>query len=333
LNENKNNLNNNILITGGAGYIGSCLALYLKKKYRITILDKKKCKNLIINTCNLLDLKKLNHILNKDKPKLIIHLAAQSLVDETINKKKYYQNNILATKNLITAMKNHNLTNLIFSSTAAVYKYSGKILSENDTIQPKSTYAKTKLKCEKIIKDSKINSIILRFFNVCSSLKINNKIIGEFHNPETHLIPTIVYKNLLQKKFYIYGNNYKTQDGTCIRDYIHIKDICSAIDKSINYLFRNNKKFQIINIGSSSRNTNLETLQEIEKITKIKNIYTIEDRRKGDVDLLVCSNSKAKKLLNWQPKNSAIKKIIKDEILWVKHLIKNKQFRKFKNYL
>ena len=103
--------------------------------------------------------------------------------------------------------------------------------------------------------------------------------------------------------------------------------------KSINYLFRNNKKFQIINIGSSSRNTNLETLQEIEKITKIKNIYTIEDRRKGDVDLLVCSNSKAKKLLNWQPKNSAIKKIIKDEILWVKHLIKNKQFRKFKNYL
>ena len=332
MNENKNNLNNNILITGGAGYIGSCLALYLKKKYRITILDKKKSKNLI-NTCNLLDLKKLNHILNKYKPKLIIHLAAQSLVDETINKKKYYQNNILATKNLITAMKNHNLTNLIFSSTAAVYKYSGKILSENDTIKPKSTYAKTKLKCEKIIKDSKINSIILRFFNVCSSLKINNKIIGEFHNPETHLIPTIVYKNLLQKKFYIYGNNYKTQDGTCIRDYIHIKDICSAIDKSINYLFRNNKKFQIINIGSSSRNTNLETLQEIEKITKIKNIYTIEDRRKGDVDLLVCSNSKAKKLLNWQPKNSAIKKIIKDEILWVKHLIKNKQFRKFKNYL
>ena len=332
MNENKNNLNNNILITGGAGYIGSCLALYLKKKYRITILDKKKSKNLI-NTCNLLDLKKLNHILNKDKPKLIIHLAAQSLVDETINKKKYYQNNILATKNLITTMKKHNLTNLIFSSTAAVYKYSGKILNENNTIEPKSTYAKTKLRCEKIIKDSKINSIILRFFNVCSSLKINNKIIGEFHNPETHLIPTIVYKNLLQKKFYIYGNNYKTQDGTCIRDYIHIKDICSAIDKSINYLFRNNKKFQIINIGSSSRNTNLETLQEIEKITKIKNIYTIEDRRKGDVDLLVCSNSKAKKLLNWQPKNSAIKKIIKDEILWVKHLIKNKQFRKFKNYL
>jgi UDP-glucose 4-epimerase len=230
-------------------------------------------------------------------------------------------------------MKNHNLTNLIFSSTAAVYKYSGKILNENNRIKPKSTYAKTKLRCEKIIKDSKINSIILRFFNVCSSLKINNKIIGEFHNPETHLIPTIVYKNLLQKKFYIYGNNYKTQDGTCIRDYIHIKDICSAIDKSINYLFRNNKKFQIINIGSSSRNTNLEILQKIEKITKIKNIYNIANRRKGDVDLLVCSNIKAKKILNWKPQKSNIDTIVKDEISWVKVLIKNNKKRIFKNYL
>jgi UDP-glucose 4-epimerase len=288
------NKKSNILITGGSGYIGSCLALYLKKKYQIINLDKKDNKHLSIEICNLLNLKKLTNIL---------------------------------------AMKNNNLTNLIFSSTAAVYKYSGKILNEKNLIKPKSAYAKTKLECEKIIKNSKINSVILRFFNVCSSLKINNKIIGEYHNPETHLIPTIVYKNLLKKKFYIYGKNYNSIDGTCIRDYVHIKDICSAIDKSINYLFNNDQKFQIINIGSSSKNTNLEILQKIEKITKIKNIYTIADRRKGDVDLLVCSNSKAKKLLNWQPKNSDIKKIIKDEILWVMYLIKNKQFRKFKNYL
>ena len=327
------NKKSNILITGGSGYIGSCLALYLKKKYQIINLDKKDNKHLSIEICNLLNLKKLTNILKKKKPKLIIHLAAQSLVDETINKEKYYQNNVIATKNLVIAMKNNNLTNLIFSSTAAVYKYSGKILNEKNLIKPKSAYAKTKLECEKIIKNSKINSVILRFFNVCSSLKINNKIIGEYHNPETHLIPTIVYKNLLKKKFYIYGKNYNSIDGTCIRDYVHIKDICSAIDKSINYLFNNDKKFQIINIGSSSKNTNLEILQKIEKITKIKNIYTIADRRKGDVDLLVCSNSKAKKLLNWQPKNSDIKKIIKDEILWVMYLIRNKQFRKFKNCL
>ena len=323
----------NILITGGSGYIGSCLTYYLKNKYKITNLDKKINKHLSIKICDLLNLKKLNTILKKEKPRLVIHLAAQSLVDETINKEKYYQNNVVATKNLIIAMKNNNLNNLIFSSTAAVYKYSGKILNEKNLIKPKSAYAKTKLQCEKIIKNSRINSIILRFFNVCSSLKINNRIIGEYHNPETHLIPTIVYKNLLKKKFFIYGKDYNTKDGTCIRDYVHIRDICNGIDKSIDYLLKNNKKFQIINIGSSSRNTNMEILQKIEKITKIKSIYSIADRRKGDVDLLVCSNSRAKKILNWEPQKSNIKTIIKDEISWVKILIKNHKKRIFKNYL
>jgi len=327
------NQKQNILITGVSGYIGSCLSLYLKKKYEITNLDKKNSKYISINICDLLNFKKLNDILKKKKPKLIIHLAAQSLVDETINKEKYYQNNVMATKNLIMAMKNNNLTNLIFSSTAAVYKYSGKILNEKSLIEPKSNYAKTKLQCEKIIQNSKINSIILRFFNVCSSLKINNKIIGEFHNPETHLIPTIVYKNLLKKNFFIYGKNYNTIDGTCIRDYVHISDICDAIDRSVTYLFKNDKKFQIINIGSSSRNTNMEILKKIEKITKIKSFYNIVDRRKGDVDLLVCSNSKAKKILNWEPQKSNINNIIKGEIRWAKFLIKNHQKRIFKNYL
>ena len=327
------NQKQNILITGGSGYIGSCLSLYLKKKYEITNLDKKNNKHISINICDLLNLKRLNDILKKKKPKLIIHLAAQSLVDETINKEKYYQNNVMATKNLIMAMKNNNLTNLIFSSTAAVYKYSGKILNEKSLIEPKSNYAKTKLQCEKIIQNSKINSIILRFFNVCSSLNINNKIVGEFHNPETHLIPTIVYKNLLKKNFFIYGKNYNTIDGTCIRDYVHISDICDAIDRSVTYLFKNDKKFQIINIGSSSRNTNMEILKKIEKITKIKSFYNIVDRRKGDVDLLVCSNSKAKKILNWEPQKSNINNIIKGEIRWAKFLIKNHQKRIFKNYL
>ena len=327
------NQKQNILITGGSGYIGSCLSLYLKKKYEITNLDKKNNKHISIKICNLLNFKKLNNILKKKKPKLIIHLAAQSLVDETLNKEKYYQNNVMATKNLIMAMKNNNLTNLIFSSTASVYKYSGKILNEKSLLKPKSNYAKTKLQCEKIIRDSKINSIILRFFNVCSSLKINNKIVGEFHNPETHLIPTIVYKNLLNKKFFIYGKNYNTIDGTCIRDYVHIGDICNSIDRSITYLFKNHKKTQIINIGSSSRNTNMEILKKIEKITKIKSLYNIVDRRKGDVDLLICSNSKAKKVLNWEPQKSNINTIIRDEIRWVKFLIKNHQKRIFKNYL
>ncbi|MDA9686297.1 GDP-mannose 4,6-dehydratase, partial [bacterium] len=253
--------------------------------------------------------------------------------DETINKNKYYSNNVLATKNLIFSMKRNNINNIIFSSTAALYKYNNKILNEKSAINPKSTYAKTKLHCEKVIKKSNLNSVILRFFNVCSSLKIKKKIIGELHSPETHLIPTVVYKNICKKKIYIYGDNYKTKDGTCVRDYVHIKDTCNAIEKSINYLLNNYNKFEIINISSSSKKTNFEILNTIKKITKINNIYEVVKRRSGDVDFLTCSNTKAKLKLKWRPIYSNIDVIIKDEIEWVNYLLKNKKIRKFKNYL
>ena len=322
-----------ILITGASGYIGSCLYLYLKDKFYVSGIDKIQNRLIPITKCDLLNYNKLNNFLKKEKPNLIVHLAAQSLVDETINKDKYYLNNVIATKNLVNSMKKNGLNNLIFSSTAALYKQKNKAIREIDETQPKSTYAKTKYECEKIIKKSKINSIILRFFNVCSSLIIKNKIIGEFHNPETHLIPTIVYKNLLNKKIYIYGKNYNTKDGSCIRDYIHIKDICRAIKKSIQYLEKNNKKFEIINIGSSSNKTNFEILNQIKNITKIENRFHVVKRRKGDVDFLSCSIKKAKTKLNWRPLSSNINNIINDEIKWVKYLLKNKKFRKFKNYL
>jgi UDP-glucose 4-epimerase len=321
-----------ILITGGSGFIGSCLYFILKKKFKVLSIDKR-VKYFFVSNLNLLDFKKIDFLLKNEKPDFIIHLAAQSLVDETINKEKYYANNVLATKNLIYSMKKNNLNNLIFSSTAAVYKFSNKKLSEKSIINPKSRYAKTKLECEKIIKNSKLNSVILRFFNVCSSLNLKKKIIGELHNPETHLIPTIVYKNLNRKKVYIYGKNYKTKDGSCVRDYVHIKDICIAIDKSLAYLSKNFNKFEIINIGSSSKITNIEILKKIEKITKIKTDFEVVKNRKGDVDKLSCSINKANMKLNWRPKYSNIENIIKDEIKWVEYLNTHKLNRKFKNYI
>ena len=324
---------NKIVITGASGYIGSCLSVFIGKKYKVINLDKKSNKLSKVKICNLLDYEKLSKILKNEKPDIVIHLAAQSLVDETINKEKYVLNNVIATKNLIKAMKVNKLNNLIFASTAAVYKDKNKPLKENNKLNPISTYAKTKFKCEQIIKNSNINAIILRFFNVCSSLVYNNNLIGEYHNPETHLIPTVVYKNLFKKKFYIYGNNYNTKDGTCVRDYVHIKDICNAINLATDKIYRlKNNKFNVINIGSSQRKTNLEILNCIENITKIKNQFTMVRRRKGDVDFLVCSNSKAKRFLNWRPKFSQIDNIIKDEIMWIKKLAKSRKFRKFKNY-
>ena len=167
---------------------------------------------------------------------------------------------------------------------------------------------------------------------MCSALT-KPMLIGEFHNPETHLIPTLTYKNIFKKKFYIYGNNYNTIDGTCIRDYVHIHDICNAINKSIKLFKNKNKTQEIINIGGSNKLTNLQIMHKIEKTTKIKSNFSFVKKRKGDVSSLVCSNDKAKKVLKWKPERSNIDIIIKDEINWIKKFTKKDKKRIFKNYL
>jgi UDP-glucose 4-epimerase len=297
-----------ILITGANGYIGSCLFHFLKNKFEIMGIDKEKSSNKKIIQCNILNSKKLNLIIKKIKPEIIIHLAAQSLVDETINKKRYYDNNILATNSLLKVMKINNVNKIIFSSTAAVYKQSSKPLKEKSKILTLSTYGKTKLICEKNIKKQKdIKSVILRFFNVCSAL--NKPVIGEFHNPETHLIPTIVYKAIYNQKIYIYGNNFSTPDGTCIRDYIHIKDICSAIEKSAKYLI-GNKKSKVFNIGNNKGLSNKEIINYIVKFVNPKINLEYVNRRKGDVSRLICNSNEIKRVLGWKSKNSNLKKLL-----------------------
>ena len=171
--------------------------------------------------------------------------------------------------------------------------------------------------------------MILRFFNVCSALK--KPCIGELHNPETHLIPTIVYKAIYNKKIYIYGNDFPTPDGTCIRDYIHIKDICLAIEKSIRFLL-NKKKSKIFNIGNYKGLSNQEIVNYINKKIKKKINIKYVNRRKGDISRLVCNSNKARRLLSWKAKNSNLTKIIHDEINWIKKLNKLGIERRFKNY-
>ena len=320
-----------ILITGANGYIGSCLFQILKRKFKVIGIDKEKSSNKKVFQCNILNNRKLNLIIKKEKPEVIVHLAAQSLVDETINKEKYYINNNKATACLLEIMKKNDIKKIIFSSTAAVYQQSSNPLKENSKIKALSTYAKTKLLCEKKIqKEKKLKSIILRFFNVCSAL--DKPITGEFHNPETHLIPTIVYKAMFNKKIYIYGNDFNTPDGTCIRDYIHIKDICSAIEKSIIYISKNNKS-KIFNIGNRRGLSNNQIVNYIKK--RIKNEMNIKyvNRRKGDVSKLICDSNYVKKILNWDAKNSNIKKIVDDEIGWISKFTNSGLERKFKNYL
>ena len=307
-----------ILITGTAGYIGSCLFEYLNKKYHVYGLDKLKKKNKDHFKADLCNLKKTNKILKKIKPLIVIHLAGQSTVDNIKNKKIYKKNNEIATSNIIRAMQANNIKNIIFSSTAAVYD--GRIknnLNEKSKLRPNNIYGLTKLKCENIIKKSSINYIIFRFFNVCSSIPLLN--VGEFHEPETHLIPLSVHKILVNQNIKIYGNNFGTRDGTCIRDYIHILDLCRAIEKTIKKILSRKISKKIINLGTGKGYTNLEVIKKITTINKkYKCKIEFTKKRIGDVSRLVCTYNKAKLLLKWNPCNSNLRKIIQDEIMWQK---------------
>jgi len=323
-----------ILITGSSGYIGSSCYEYLKSKFKVFGLDKNKPKLKKQNNfflCNLNNISKLDKIFKKVKPDLIIHLAGESTVDNIKKAKKYKVNNVLATDCLLKIINKNKIKFLIFASTAAVYQNQNKNLNENSKIKPNNVYGLTKLQCENNIKKTLQNSItkfiIFRFFNVCSSFF--DKKIGEYHKPETHFIPIITQKFYEKKKIIIYGKNYRTPDGTCVRDYIHIKDLMKAIFKGIFFL-NNNSKNVTINLGTNHGYSVLEILKIASKIFKENNPANIflKKRRKGDVSSLVCSNKKASKLLKWVPVNSKISKIIYDELEWIKYLKRKNFYRK-----
>ena len=324
-----------LLITGASGYIGSVLITKLTKKYSIYALDKKD-KNIFIKKkinyikCDLSNYNKTLIAIKSIKPEIIVHLAAQSTVDFVKAKSSSYNlNNIIATQNVVNISKKLFIKKFIFASSAAVYNYENKPLKEKYDLTPSNLYGRTKLKNEIFIKNTFNNSntkfCILRFFNVCSANKENK--IGEFHSPETHIIPILINKISNKDYIYVYGNNYKTLDGTCIRDYIHINDIIIAIEKSIKYLDKNNSN--IFNLGTQKGFSVFELINLCSKHLKIAPKIKIKKRRFGDKDRLTCSLAKTKKYLKWSPKFSTLNKIIKDEIWWTKFLLRNKIKRKY----
>ena len=209
-----------------------------------------------------------------------------------------------------------------------MYNYQHKELSENDKLKPNNLYGKTKRENEKYIlenfKNTNIKFCILRFFNVCSSLKNH---IGEFHNPETHLIPKVVNSLMDNKAIKIYGSKFKTADGTCLRDFIHIKDILNGISFTIKFLDR--KNFGIFNLGSGTGISVKQVIKKCSNILNKKPIINIKKNREGDVPRLVCNISKAKKEIKWKPKYSKISLIIKDEIKWQSYLRRKRLHRSF----
>lgn len=314
-----------ILITGCTGYIGSVLTKKLKNKTLGIDKQSPKIKNNQFKKINILDKKKLFKFIQSFKPNIVIHLAAESTIDNVLLKKKNYKNNnIVGTQNLLDCLKNIDVKKFIFSSSASVYKNSNKVLLESDQIKPDNVYSKTKYKNEiqikKFFKNKKTSIYVFRFFNVCSADMFNK--VGELHNPETHLIPIMVNKALNDRVIKIYGNKYKTHDKTCVRDYIHINDLCSAIIKSIK--IKPNRKLNIINLGSGQGYSILQLVKKLELILKKKIKYKFVKKRFGDKAKLVCSIKQAKKSLLWVPDQSNLKKIFIDEINWQNYLKKKK---------
>jgi UDP-glucose 4-epimerase len=323
----------NILITGGAGYIGSHLVerLLKNKSYKLFILDNLSTghKKLINKKTTFIkgdikDIHILKIIFKKYNFKTVFHLAAKlNISDSQKNKKKYFVNNIAGTKNIIFACKISKVKNLILSSSCSIYgNINGKV-NEKTTPNPQSYYAYTKYKSEELIKkySKKIqyNYAILRFFNVAGASSSGR--IGEIETSHGHLIKNIAVQSIKKNPtIFIYGNNYPTPDGTCIRDYIHISDLVEIIFKSFNFLNKYSSSL-VINCGYGKGYSVLEIVKifnEIKKNLKIKFI----DKRPGDVAQVYSDTKKLNNLLKWRPKYNDIYKIIKSAINWEKKINK-----------
>jgi UDP-glucose 4-epimerase len=319
----------NILITGGAGYIGSHIVEQLVNKNNIIIFDNLKTghkklinKKAIFIKGDIKNRKLLSVIIKRYNIQTIIHLAAFLNVTEAERKKlKYKINNILGTQNLIFACKNLNVRNLIFSSSCSIYGNIKGSVSERKKPNPQGYYAYTKFKGEELIKKySKIYKFkyaILRYFNVAGAHP--SRIIGENPiNNTDNLFPSI-FKSLKSKPLKIFGNDYLTRDGTAIRDYVHVMDIAKAHLNAINFLEKN-KGFYVFNLGTNKESSVLSIINIFKKILK-KNIpYLVYSKRIGDPDKSVASYKKANKFLKWKP-NYSILQICRSSINYYKNFI------------
>ena len=320
-----------ILVLGGAGYIGSHTALELVRAGKDVVIAD----NLVTGyrkaipegakfyEGDLRDFDFLDNLLQREKIDAVIHFAAYSLVGESVtNPLKYYDNNLYGTKVLLEAMVKNNVDKIVFSSTAATYGEPENIpILESDRTCPTNPYGETKLAMEKMFKWTakahNMRYVSLRYFNACGADESGT--IGEAHNPESHLIPLILQvPNGKRETIFIYGTDYGTPDGTCIRDYIHVTDLAQAHILAVKYL-TNGGKSDIFNLGNGIGYSVREVIETARKVTGHPIPVTETPRRAGDPARLVASSEKAQKILHWNPVHNSLEEIIASAWKWHKN--------------
>ena len=318
-----------ILVTGGVGYIGSNAVLALQQQgYEVIILDNLTnghryiadvlSTKLIVG--DIADRPLLDRVFAENNIQAVMHFAAYAYVGESVaDPAKYYRNNVVGTLVLLDAMLAAGVKKLVFSSTCATYGVPHQIpITEAHVQDPINPYGTSKLTVEKIIKDYDLayglRSIIFRYFNAAGAEP--SGLLGEEHEPETHLIPLVLLTALGKRKsINIFGTDYPTDDGTCIRDYIHVYDLAKAHILGLNYLLEENKS-DIFNLGNGGGFSVREIIKISEKVTQ-RSIPVVEcPRRAGDPAVLVGSGDKAKKILGWQPEYADLHQIISHAWLW-----------------
>lgn len=317
-----------ILVLGGAGYIGSHTVYELIDKGEdVVIID-----NLETGHKEALHPKArfyegdirnrafLDSVFEKEKIDAAIHFAANSLVGESMTDPlKYYDNNLCGTKVLLEAMIAHGIDKIVFSSTAATYGEPEKLpILEDDKTEPTNTYGETKLAMEKMFhwtsKAHNLRYVSLRYFNACGAHKSGE--IGEDHAPETHLIPLILQvPNKKREAIHIFGEDYPTKDGTCVRDYIHVTDLAQAHILAVEYLAKGNES-NIFNLGNGVGFTVKEVIETARKVTNNPINAVVSPRRAGDPAQLIASSEKAKNILDWKPTHDSLEEIIASAWKW-----------------
>ncbi|MBA9028713.1 UDP-glucose 4-epimerase GalE [Peribacillus huizhouensis] len=316
-----------ILVTGGAGYIGSHTVLeLLNQGEEVIVIDNLRTghRGSVVGgqfyQGDLRDRTFLNHVFEQHEIEAVIHFAANSLVGESVlHPLDYYENNLIASHTLVSTMLRHGVKKIVFSSTAATYGEPKQIpIKETDTTDPTSPYGETKLAMEKMFRwcDNAygLKSISLRYFNAAGAHPDGS--IGEDHQPESHLIPIVLQVALgVRESIGIFGADYSTEDGTCIRDYIHVMDLANAHWLALQHV-RKNETSDVFNLGNGMGFSVKEVIETARKVTGHPIPESVSPRRQGDPAILIASSEKAQSVLGWKPRFNDLETIIDTAWNW-----------------